>query len=138
MKRSVFLLLPLFLAACSSVPTSKVVQESADKAPLLTVVGAAPLDGDYTRAVQVAKADAAASVVKFLASQVRSSSESLSRTDDGITVHSGFNKTTENAASMVRGLVFEEEIQEGDRVIVHGVISLDSISRARRLQVLMR
>lgn len=141
MNRSLLLVLPILLAACSSTPTTKVIQPSqqfGDKTPLLSVVGVATIGNDPTRAVQVAKADAAASVVRFMAMQVRSSSEITSKTDDNITIHNGFNRTSETAASMIRGLVFEEEVQEGDRVLVRGVVSLESINRARYLQGLMK
>jgi hypothetical protein len=105
----------------------------------LTAVGTAPIDADSPRSVDVAvgraRAQAYEQIAKFLGNHVQTRSDTRSLAHGDAVEQRSEARIRESAASLLRGVTFDQVRLEGDRVTVRAVatpVSVDAAGQVKR------
>jgi hypothetical protein len=107
----------------------------------LVSVGSAALVSEDPKhiddALKRARASAYQNIVKFMGNQVSSKTISRAENEADLITHSGSDVTTERAAGLVKGVTFDQQYVEGDRVFARAVVSPKTVNSASQVRASM-
>lgn len=164
MKRTAILILAIALASCStasrvslteapSSPTTEmgtptqqfgnvqVILDAKGNWSRLSATASASLLSEEPKhiddALRRARAAAYQSIAKFLDVHVSTKTINKSVNADDVITHSGSDITTEKAAALLKGVTFDQQYAEGDRVYVRAIATPQSSNAASQIRATM-